>query len=283
VVDLDGAVGRLLGCIQVNAPFQLLVDRYLELFLRHGINPEIGFDSNALDLKDEVTLKTVARRLAEQGLSVTLHGPFMDLVPGGVDGELRKASARRLQQAMDLIPRFRSRSVVFHAGYDDRCYSQHREEWLAGSLTTWGPLVRKAEELDVLINLENVFEQTPEMILALLKRISSEHIGFCLDVGHCNAFSRTSLKEWLDALGPYLQEVHLHDNDGMDDDHGPIGTGTVPFEELFQYLTERRMRPVLTLEPHEEASLWKSLETLEKIWPWNDQGTGSKRGGQRRC
>ena len=97
-----------------------------------------------------------------------------------------------------------------------------------------------------MIHLENVYEQTPEMILALIETISSDNIGFCLDVGHMNAFSDTPLIDWLETLGPYLKEVHLHDNDGQGDVHGPIGSGKVPFEQLFQYLTNEGSRPLIT-------------------------------------
>jgi sugar phosphate isomerase/epimerase len=270
VPDPRGAFARVLSCVQVNAPFQHLVDGYLELFLRWRINPEIGFDASALDRKAELPLERVARLFMEHGSTMTLHGPFMDLAPGALDDKIREVTARRLLETMELVPLFRPLSVVFHAGYDDRCYHAFRQEWLAGSLATWEPIARRAEGLGVMVSLENVYEQTPDMIVALLDALSSRNVGFCLDVGHQNAFSTTPLAEWLKALGSYLREVHLHDNDGRGDDHQPIGRGSVAFSTLFAYLVETGLRPVITLEPHTEASLWKSLEALETLWPWVD-------------
>ncbi|MFP3870675.1 MAG: sugar phosphate isomerase/epimerase family protein [Syntrophobacteria bacterium] len=260
----------LLDRVQVHAPVQQLADRYLDLFLSYGINPEIGVNAAVLDQWDEAALEKIACRFVEQGRTITLHGPFMDLAPGGVDERIRKVSAWRLQRTMDVVPSLRPQSIVFHAGYDDRRYHGHRREWLANSLSIWKPLSRQAQEMGVVIHLENVYERTPEMISALLEEISSENVGFCLDVGHMNAFAEASLSEWLDVLGHHLREIHLHDNDGCSDAHGPIGSGTVPFKELFRYLVEKGKRPLLTLEPHEEASLWQSLQSLEKLWPWED-------------
>ncbi len=268
--DLKGSWGRLLNLVQVNAPYRQLVDQYLGLFLEYGINPEIGFDADALDRFNEEATAEVAGLIGGRGSTVTFHGPFMDLAPGGVDQSIREVSARRLQRTMELVPLFRAQSVVFHAGYDDRRYHAHRQKWLSSSLATWEPLIKRAEEIGVAIHLENVYEQTPEMILILIEEMASENLGFCLDVGHLNAFGDAPLREWLDALGPHLREVHLHDNDGQNDTHGPIGSGTVPFEELFEYLSKRGRRPLVTLEPHEEASFWQSLEALEKLWPWED-------------
>jgi sugar phosphate isomerase/epimerase len=269
-LDPKRGYARLLGRVQVNAPYRQLVDKYLELFVKYSINPEIGFDAFALDTYSEAAMVEVARFLAENGRTVTFHGPFMDLAPGGLDETIRKATVKRLQRTMELVPLFAPRSVVFHAGYDDSRYHAHREEWLSNSLATWEVLAKVAEEMGVAIHLENVYEQTPEMILALLEKISSEYLGFCLDVGHMNVFGEAPLSEWLEALGNHLKEVHLHDNDGRRDTHAPIGSGTVPFEELFQYLRHLERKPLVTLEPHEEATLWRSLESLGALWPWEE-------------
>jgi len=262
----------LLDRVQVNAPYRQLVDKYLELFLRYGINPEIGFDALALETASQEAMAEMARLMEEQGRTITFHGPFMDLAPGGLDERIREVTARRLQRTMELVPLFRPLSIVFHAGYDERRYHAHRAEWLSGSLATWEPLIQQAEEMGVVIHLENVYEQTPEMILTLIEEMDSENFGFCLDMGHMNVFGEVALSEWLDALGPHLKEVHLHDNNGHSDSHGPIGSGTAPFKELFQYLYDQEKRPVVTLEPHEEATLWVSLENLEKLWPWQEEG-----------
>jgi len=270
VPDPSRASARLLSRVQVNAPFQQLMDGYLDLFLRYRINPEIGVDAAVLDRRDKLPLERVARLFWERGLTVTLHGPFMDLAPGALDAKIREVTVRRLLETTELVPLFRPRHVVFHVGYDDRSYGEHRREWLTGSLATWEPVVRKAEELGVAIALENVYEETPDMIAALLGAISSKNIGFCLDVGHQNAFATAPLKAWIEALGPRLREIHLHDNGGRRDDHGPIGSGSVPFLEIFGYLVQSGLRPVITLEPHAEATLWQSLEGLEMLWPWTE-------------
>jgi sugar phosphate isomerase/epimerase len=277
VIDPQGAFAAVLSRVQVNAPFQHLVGGYLELFLRCRINPEIGVDAAVLDRRAELPLEQVARLFMEHGRVVTLHGPFMDLAPGALDDKIREVTARRLLETMDLVPLFRPLSVVFHVGYDDRCYHAFRQNWLAESLATWGPIATRAEGLGVMVSLENVYEQTPDMIVALLDALSSRNVGFCLDVGHQNAFSTTPLAEWLKALGSYLREVHLHDNDGRGDDHQPIGRGSVAFSTLFAYLVETGLRPVITLEPHSEASLWKSLEALETLWPWMDDASAVKK------
>ena len=246
--------------------------KYLDLKLRYGINPEKGFDALALETASREAMSEMSSLMKYQGRTINFQSPFMDLAQGVLDELFLEVTDRRLQETMELVPVFRPQSGVFHTGYDERRYHAHRAEWLSGSLATWEPLVQQAEEMGVVIHLENVYEQTPEMILTLIEEMDSENLGFCLDMGHMNVFGEVTLSEWLDALGPHLKEVHLHDNNGLSDSHGPIGSGTAPFKELFQYLHDQEKRPVVTLEPHEEATLWVSLENLEKLWPWQEEG-----------
>jgi sugar phosphate isomerase/epimerase len=70
-------------------------------------------------------------------------------------------------------------------------------------------------------------------------------------------------------LGPFLEQVHLHDNSGEQDDHLALGKGRIDFRGLFQQLKAvRDTPPTVTLEPHSEADLWPSLQYLEAVWPW---------------
>jgi len=69
--------------------------------------------------------------------------------------------------------------------------------------------------------------------------------------------------EWIDELGGYVKELHLHDNFGQYDEHLPVGDGNFPFHDLFAMLKHNK-KPVITLEPHNEIHLWKTIENLKK-------------------
>jgi hypothetical protein len=38
---------------------------------------------------------------------------------------------------------------------------------------------------------------------------------------------------------------------------------------VLNFLKEKGVRPLITLEPHQEGSLAPSLDYLAKIWPWD--------------
>jgi sugar phosphate isomerase/epimerase len=256
----------------VNAPFIRLIGSYLPLFLSMGINPEIGLDAEALDTAVLDEYKTVARRLREHALTVTFHGPFIDLSPGSIDPNIRAVTRRRFEQVLKLIPLFRPQSVVCHAGYEQNRFGFFREEWLEKSFEMWSWLAERVTSEGSRLMLENVYEHHPADIRVLFEKLAPQQVGFCLDIGHQKAFGKAPLSDWLTELGPFIGQLHLHDNRGEKDDHIAIGHGVIDFNFLFSWLKKNRATPpLITLEPHEEKDLWPSLTYLDNMWPWEDK------------
>ncbi len=257
--------------VHVNIPCAMLAEGYLERFIDQRLNPEIGFDAAVLDRFPASLHQETANRLQQSGLAVTLHGPFMDLSPGSPDSRVRELTRYRFGQFLELLPVFRPRHVVCHAGYDEKRYGPLKETWLAKSLETWRWLAAAVREQGARLMLENVYEKGPQEMATLLAQLEDLEVGFCLDSGHQAAFSSTSLGEWLDALGPRLQQLHLHDNCGAGDEHLALGKGVIDFRTLLKRVGSLKQEPLLvTLEPHREADLRPSLEALARIWPWPD-------------
>jgi len=254
---------EILKKVQFHIPFPLLRDKYLPLVLREGINPEIGITFKALDRFQASDFAEVAKALRDAGLSVTIHGPFMDLRPGALDPMIRKVTIDRLKQMFDLAPYFRPRSIVCHPSFDERYYVSTEEEWLQNSVDTWKRFAGVAADMGARIALENIYEKEPRQLHRLLTALDSPHIRFCFDTGHFNAFSRAPLEEWLERMGPFIGQLHIHDNHGASDEHLPVGEGNFPFPVFLKYLRDRGLRPIVTVEAHSEKDLWRNVENLQ--------------------
>jgi len=185
------------------------------------------------------------------------------LAPGGVDSKIRRATQERLEHILHLAALIRPKAVVFHPEYDPWRHAEVFDLWLHGSLEMWTPLVKEAEKVGVTLALENIFDHGPEVINKLLKEINSLHFGFCFDTGHWLIFSKGSWEEWIAVLGERLVEVHLHDNNGEEDQHLPPGDGKFDFTGFFRLLWDRRLSPIYTLEVHQEEDLPRSFETVK--------------------
>ncbi|NNL75070.1 MAG: sugar phosphate isomerase/epimerase [Desulfobacterales bacterium] len=267
--NIPPSLQDLLSKVQINIPFTMLHDTYLDRFLKKGLNPEIGIDALALERFTLADFKRIAKMLHDHSLSITLHGPFIDLSTGSTDPAVIALTRSRFEQLLKLVPVFRPKTVVCHAGYDWRRYGYFKEEWIENSLKTWSWLANRLNEQGTKLMLENVYEDSPEDIRIIFERLRQQHVGFCLDSGHLSAFGEAPLKLWLNSLGPYIGQLHLHDNHGRIDEHLAMGLGTIDFDLLFNYLkTNGKSPPIITLEPHREPDLWPSLEYLARVWPW---------------
>ena len=133
--------------IHVNVPFRMLSDN-LEFILEKALNPEIYFNGEALDSYHEADLRNIQRALHKRGLKTTIHAPFMDLSPGGVDTKIKKATLERLDQTLEVGSLLNPRLIVCHPGYNKWFFDNNVDLWLENSLVTWKGLLRKAEHLE---------------------------------------------------------------------------------------------------------------------------------------
>jgi sugar phosphate isomerase/epimerase len=251
-------------------PFGMLHDKYLDRFMVRGLNPEIGIDANALERFSLSQFKNIADKLSERALRITMHGPFMDLSPGSEDPAVAKLTRKRFEQMLALIPLFKPISVVCHAGYDWRRYGYHHEVWLEKSAAVWAWLGRRIQDEGSRLVLENVYERSPAELHVLYERLQSYPVGFCLDTGHQFAYSCTPIEQWVESMYPYLEQVHLHDNNGDKDNHLALGKGKIDFDLLFTLLKQLNSKqpPLITLEIRTENDLQSSLSFLQERWPW---------------
>jgi len=238
----------------VNINYRTLCNRIDEVVNRN-LFPEIEFETSELDRINKKEAQKIAKRLFERGFQNTIHGPFLDLFPGSYDNNVRDYTRKRFYQTLEMAEIFKSKCVVFHSGYYER-YSNHKQEWLKNSLTTWEPIVQRAEKIGTIITVENEYDKEPDTLLFLVESINSSHFRHCLDVGHVHVFADTSIDQWIKTMGPYIAEFHLHDNRGDRDRHLPIGKGNIDFSLLVSLIQKYiKDKPLYTLEPAREEDL----------------------------
>ena len=247
---------------QVNIPFNMLVDTYLDHFMRFGLNPEIGLSADVLDGYSLSEFQRIADMFHKKEASITFHGPFMDLSPGSSDQLIREVTIKRFEQMIQLIPIFNPITIVCHAGYDHSRYQFMKDEWQEKALAVWKTVSQEISNNGSRLMLENVYESNPDTISFLMKNLTQFNVGVCFDIGHQAVFGQLPLASWLEELSPYIGQFHLHDNLGNQDSHFPLGKGSIPLHSIFKWILQQKKIPVMTLEPHTENDLWTSIEYL---------------------
>ena len=248
----------------VNAPFDYLKDN-IDTIISLGIQPEIGLENDILYTFSSEEFSEIADKLKDAALPCTLHAPFHELSIGALDPFIRKASRNKLRKAFDLIAIFQPRSIVCHLGFEQNKHGYKQEKWFKNSLEGWQELLGIAVANNTPLMLENTYEASPLQLKNMLQALDSPYARFCLDVGHTVTFAKNSWRDWLPELEPWLGQLHLHDNTGDSDTHLPVGQGVFDFEGFVTYLRERKLSPIMTLEPHKEEDVIPSLLAFDNI------------------
>lgn len=241
----------------------LQMQEHLPFILERRINPEIFLSADALDALDPAQLAATAAALRSEGLSCTIHSPFMDLNPGSLERLLRDATMHRFNQVLDAAEILRPEVMVFHPGFDRWRYGDATAAWLDMSVVAWQHVLGRIRGVGSVIAVENIFEEEPSTLKALFEAVDDPQFKHCFDVGHWNLFKKVGMEQWFEALGSWIAEVHIHDNSGTRDDHAPPGEGAIDFELFFALMERYAPDAAFTIEAHSKAHLEKSLEVLK--------------------
>jgi len=204
----------------------------------------------------------IRARLDAAGLAVdSLHGYIELEILDGPAFDLSAESASDRDAALEIARRETAfarglgcRDVIVHpVGPGDTEGDVFREAALADSARH---LARIAEEADARFLLENMpppmFGADGRLLRRLVDAVGSPHLGLAYDAGHANVLGRPV--DTVRDMGPRLWGVHLHDNDGSEDDHLLPGMGTVPFEAVARALAEVGFGGTFMLEVYRETA-----------------------------
>ncbi|MFQ5353961.1 MAG: sugar phosphate isomerase/epimerase family protein [Thermodesulfobacteriota bacterium] len=256
--------GKIEEKIQIHIPYPMLAERLQEA-LDLSLNPEVYIDGEDLQEMDRDFLRRAGREFAARGLRITQHGPYINVNPGSLDEQIREYAARVYREAFTAARLLGSRVIVLHACYSDKRFGGDVGRWIESSMKTWPEFVKMAEDLDLTIAAENIFEREPGPLKRLVEEIDSPNFRLCIDSGHLNVFSEVGFEAWFKALGPLIAELHLHDNNGNADEHLPLGEGSIDFTEYFRLLRLYKVRPVYTIEPHGEEAFRRALRAARSF------------------
>ncbi len=203
-------------------------DEILPLVLKYKVGIEIQEFTSPDNIDHNCHL---AKEFSEKIASISLrgfHGPFAELVPASWDPLVRNVARLRFASAYDLAQTIDAQHLILHSGYFPKTY--RRETWIQNSFDFWVDFLRDKSGLPQ-VHIENVYEDDCTAIVELIDRVnealSGEMLTSCLDIGHVNANSSKTLEQWITGLADRIRYVHLHNNDGILDDHWGFWKGKI--------------------------------------------------------
>ena len=178
-----------------------------------------------------------------------VHGPFSELVPASRDPWVRQVARNRFQQGYEMAQMIGAQHLVLHSGFYPKTYPG--DTWIQNSLDFWVDFLNDKPTQNM-IHLENVYEDDFTALLELIDRVNlafeGERLSICLDIGHVSANSSNTLTHWITGLGDRIRYTHLHNNNGILDDHWRLDKGRINVKEVLDLLLKHSPNAVWTVE-----------------------------------
>ena len=243
-------------------------ENYLELARNHGfkwIDISGSSPENFPETFDPVRMENLRARLEEYGLGCGIHtASYVNTAE--IFGTLRKGVVGHLKEFIDLARGIGARYLIIHCGVYFRQFRPRVEECLVQTLKE---ATAYAERRGIPLLIENMnripqtlagkpwdlsFEQpevsylgvTVEELAEVYSKVNSPVLGFSLNVAHTHLLAGDSLP-FLEAFGDKLGNVQISDNNGITDEHLPVGEGRVDFISLVRQLKTMNYQGTLSL------------------------------------
>jgi sugar phosphate isomerase/epimerase len=263
----------------------LAAETYLEMARDHGfdwIDISGSSPGNFPENFDPARVKALRSRLEEYGLGCGIHtASYVNTAE--IFEPIRQGVVQHFKDFIDLAHGLGARYLIIHCGVYFRQFRPRVEECLVETLKE---AAAYAERWGVPLLVENMnripqtlagkpwdlsFEQpevsylgiTVEELAEIYQKVNSPLLGFSLNVAHAHIIESGFLP-FLKAFGDKLGNVQVSDNNGITDEHLPIGEGTVDFVGLMQQLKKMNYQGTLSLSVAKERVL-ECKDRLQKI------------------
>lgn len=235
-----------------------------------------GFEYNEFFMPDILDDEVVKNRIISEYLNTgrdcsedTLHGAFLDVCVNSADSRIFQVSDLRVRQSMDIAVKMGLSAVIFHTNYivNFRLRS-YIDSWISLNEEYWRRILKDYPEQKIYI--ENMFDDSPELLTELAKRMADEpRFAVCLDTAHA-MISGSPLEPWLMQLKPYIEHIHINDNDGLEDLHQPVGCGCFKWDVFNNWIRSFDEKPSILIEVRKFEELQSSAEYMEQngIYPF---------------
>jgi sugar phosphate isomerase/epimerase len=189
---------------------------------------EIVGDGN-YRLDNPACFSKIEEVIATTHLGISVHAPYGDLNLATLNDPIWRESIRQICTCIIHASKITDK-VTIHPGYLSpvgKLMPQKVWDLQKEALRQIGKCAQEHSVLACLENMIGVKEflcRVPEELIGMTEGI--EGIGMTFDFGHANTIGKVN--NFL-AYVKKAHHVHIHDNNGMSDEHLALGEGTVPW------------------------------------------------------
>ncbi len=224
---------------------------------------EISADGN-YRLDNETTFAGVKNTIKETGLDVSVHAPFSDLNPASINLPIWEETVNQLAVTIKKAAEIADK-VVIHPGYlspvsrydTTLAWQNHKQACIR--LGEAAESVGVKASLENMPNLDDFFCRDPYEQDGL---VDGTGMGIVFDVGHAN--TNGNLNDFCKIILPNASHLHIHDNNGVRDEHLPLGEGSIPWDKIMPKIVKEYHGDIIVVEGRNPEEGRKSLEFLKR-------------------
>jgi sugar phosphate isomerase/epimerase len=186
---------------------------------------------------------------------------------------VRRASLNEVLESLEVAAEFQPLKIVAHpphiGGLGVMVMKQARH---MAKNSLWA-ISLKAEQLGLNLCLENMFPRCQYGVetidfIKIFEQLPD--LNLTLDTGHANIGNPEGnrILEFIETFSDRIGHVHISDNFGKEDNHLPIGTGTINFDSVLKSLKGIGYKDTVTFEifSKDREYLQISRDKFKKMW-----------------
>lgn len=214
----------------------------------------------------EETLEVLAKEQKE--LVYTVHAPLYDINICSVNTGIMKESVRQIKKVTGWSDYIKVKRIVVHPGKTPSRDYQVIKEVEKIFKKAIEEIKKAAFSRSIDLVLENItaddanMGRTPEELKKILDEFD---LGLCLDTGHVNLC--WDAPRTLKKMAKYIRQIHINDNNGVKDEHLPVGEGKIDWEIYKDIIKKGKVdivHEIYNIKKPEEATIL-SRNNLERI------------------
>jgi sugar phosphate isomerase/epimerase len=224
------------GCLALRKPAEEMFETASNSGISH-IEIDLLEEHSRVESFDAKRVRRIVKLARVFGVSVSLHVPYT-VNPSDEIPSIRSANIEYLKKVVMLAHKLEATHVTTHIGYyvGLASWSWKRKQALDRLILSLREVLPLCEKLDVLLALENANPMPKDSEFSYLgdnindlkhifDKLRSPMIKLCLDVGHAN--TNEGPAKYIEVFAHKIAVAHIHDNNGIYDEHLAIGMGTI--------------------------------------------------------
>ncbi len=231
----------------------------------------------------KTTERKKIRKLAQKaGIRLAIHaleGPSF-FIPSE---RVRRCVVAELKDVLNWASAIGAENVIVHLGFDMHygmggtnrfTHEEFPEYFTSGLFEMLSELKGYAQKSDTRLCVENVGGFRFKPSIKVLNRLLGGNLGLCFDMGHIAILPEEQKRaEWVffRRHRNRIYHAHLHDNNGVKDQHQPLGEGGNDLLPYFKLLAQTPALLVFETRPKEAAIRSRDYflrSILPKIKKW---------------